>query len=170
MADGPTISDEVTRGGGKDANTYNNKDGLYTDNYKQNGGDPYKNALENTEDWELAFMKQDARLGSYIDDEEKFREQYIKNKYGSKTQKSTSEQKVSATSTKADLANVHGTTTYSKNYIVPEYETDTATFISDMSQALENSAQWAEFYPEVKGRHNVLHDFNSYNYISERAI
>lgn len=164
MADGPTISDEVTRGGGKDANTYNNKDGLYTDINKQNGGDPFKNALENTEDWELAYMRQDASKSTYIDDEDAFREQYIKNKYGSKTQKSTSEQKVSATSTKADLANVHGSTTYSQNYIVPEYETDTATFISDMSQALENSAQWAEFYPEVQGRHNVLHDFNSYNY------
>ena len=81
MADGPTISDEVTRGGGKDANTYNNKDGLYTDINKQNGGDPFKNALENTEDWELAYMRQDASKSTYIDDEDAFREQYIKNKY-----------------------------------------------------------------------------------------
>ena len=29
----------------------------------------------------------------------------------------------------------------------------------------DNDPVWQEFYPEVQGRHNLLHDYNSYNYV-----
>lgn len=75
---GATKSHDISRG--VDANTYNSKDGLYNDSNKPNGGDPFKNALENTQPWELAYMQQDYDDGNnpdYIEDEEEFRKKYM---------------------------------------------------------------------------------------------
>ena len=160
MTDNGAIkNNDVTRGGGKDASTYNVKDGLYNDSNKQNGGDPFKNALENTQPWELAYMQQDYMDGNnpdYIDDEEEFRKKYIA---GDKTVKSTKKPSGSP-----NQINQNNTATSDDGFAMGMDDMTQAEFTRWADAAINNDNDWWRFYPQVQGRHNALHDYNSYNY------
>lgn len=67
-----------------------------------------------------------------------------------------------------DLGEISGTRTLNDS----EYQVLTRSVVIGNSSGprttqsyADNDPVWRQFYPEVEGRHNLLHDYNSYNYI-----
>ena len=139
--------------------------------------DPFANASKVAE-WDRAYMSQDANIYSgpykddddrkwtdsknwkpnpnYIDDPEEFKQKYLgtadkKDKRPLKIPNSINNNKKSIPDTTAG----------------PELkrETNKETASTSNSTVTPGNAEWTSFYPQVQGRHNALHDLNSYNYI-----
>jgi len=160
---GATKSNDISRGGGKDASTYNVKDGIYNDSNKPNGGDPFANSLY-LQPWEKAYFEQDYDDGNnpdYIEDEEEFRKKYIA---GDKNVKATKKPAGSPN----QLNNTANTATADDGFVNSQSmgteDMTQAEFNRWANAAINNDNEWWRFYPEVQGRHNALHDYNSYNY------
>jgi len=142
--------------------------------------DPFENSSK-IPAWELAYMQQTYEIydgpysddddrkwtdtknwkanPNYIDDEEEFKKSYFGGTDDTEYQRST---KVPSTvNNNPDTVSDKGTGPSLKKEAVDENNKVNAPG----GTATPGNAEWNNFYPEVQGRHNALHDLNSYNYI-----
>ena len=142
--------------------------------------DPFENSSKMPA-WELAYIRQEYQIydgpysddddrkwtdssnwksnPNYIDDEEEFKKVYSGGTDDTEYKRST---KVSpnvnnnsdTVSDKGPGPSIYKEKSSSEMYNGP-----------DAGFAINANAEWENFYPEVQGRHNALHDLNSYNYI-----
>ena len=136
--------------------------------------DPFENSSKMPA-WELAYIRQEYEIydgpygdnddrkwtdtknwksnPNYIDNEEEFKKTYFGGTDDTEYKRST---KVSSTvNNNSDTVsdNGPGPSLYKEKVNAPG------------GVATPGNAEWKDFYPEVQGRHNALHDLNSYNYI-----